>query len=69
VTVGALDRNSLDGPGNRLMTLAAKYVRFFIRRWLLRRLLLDNRGLIIAPLFGWFTQKMKTVRIRGDHLI
>jgi hypothetical protein len=52
VTVGSLNCNTIDGPGDSLMTLATKYIFFFLGLRFFSLLFLDNRGLTIAPLFG-----------------
>jgi hypothetical protein len=68
VTVGSLNSNTIDGSGDSLVTLATKYIFFFLGLRFFSLLLLDNRGLTIAPLFRRLAQKMKATRICRDHL-
>jgi hypothetical protein len=68
VAVGSLNYDTIDGPGDRLMTLATKYIFFFLGLRFFSFFLLDNRGLAIAPLFRRLAKKMKAARICRDHL-
>jgi hypothetical protein len=68
VTVGSLNCNTIDGSGDSLVTLATKYIFFFLGLRFFSLLLLDNRGLTIAPLFRRLAQKMERTRICRDHL-